>query len=78
MNAVLVYLIVLDDMQIYNSLYTVKLNVEIPQASDVAPSCSAKRFSELSAVPIEASDSSSSSSDVRGSNANISNVSSSL
>lgn len=44
----------------------------------MVPSESTLRFSQLSAVPMEASDSRVSSSDARGSRANNSNVSSSL
>lgn len=57
-------------------LYIVKSLV--PDGSDVAPSVSMVMFSELSAVPMDASDSGVSSSDVRGSKINISYVSSSL
>lgn len=49
-----------------------------PEGSEVAPSVSMVIFSELSAVPMEASDSGVSSSDARGSKINISYVSSSL
>ena len=51
---------------------------DTPEKSEVAPSESTFRFSELSAVPIEASDSSVSSSDARGSRVRISHVRSSL
>lgn len=50
----------------------------IPEKSEVVPSESTLRFSELSAVPIEASDSRVSSSEARGSRLSISKVSSSL
>lgn len=55
----------------------VKLH-DVPEKSEVVPSESMLRFSELSAVPIEASDSRVSSSDARGSRVSISNVNSSL
>lgn len=51
---------------------------DIPEKSDMVPSESTLRFSELSAVPIEASDSRVSSSDARGSRVSISKVNSSL
>lgn len=54
------------------------LYIDIPEKSEVVPSESTLRFSELSAVPIEASDSRVSSSDARGSRASISKVNSSL
>lgn len=50
----------------------------VPEGSDVAPSVSMVMFSELSAVPMDASDSGVSSSDARGSRISISYVSSSL
>ena len=50
----------------------------IPEKSEMVPSESTLRFSELSAVPIEASDSRVSSSDARGSKVSISKVNSSL
>lgn len=50
----------------------------IPEKSEMVPSESTLRFSELSAVPIEASDSRVSSSDARGSRVSISKVNSSL
>lgn len=54
------------------------LHNDIPEKSEVVPSESTLRFSELSAVPIEASDSRVSSSDARGSRVSISKVNSSL
>lgn len=58
-----------------------QLNVKLhdtPEKSEVVPSESMLRFSELSAVPTEASDSRVSSSDARGSRVSISKVNSSL
>lgn len=54
------------------------MNHYTPEKSEVAPSESMLRFSLLSAVPIDASDSRVSSSDARGSRASISKVNSSL
>lgn len=51
---------------------------QLPVRPDIAPSESMFKFSKLSAVPMDASDSSVSSSEARGSRASISNVSSSL
>ena len=53
-------------------------HVHLPDFSEKAPSDSIFKFSELSAVPMEASDSRVSSSEARGSRTSISNVSSSL
>lgn len=63
---------ILKSVSVYNT------QTHAPEGSDVAPSISMVMFSELSAVPMEASDSGVSSSDARGSNTNISYVSSSL
>lgn len=58
--------------------FLVLLQNDIPEKSEMVSSESTLRFSELSAVPMEASDSRVSSSEARGSSASISTVNSSL
>lgn len=61
-----------------SKFYLSNIYYNIPEKSEMIPSESTLRFSVLSAVPIEASDSRVSSSDARGSRVRISKVNSSL